>query len=93
MGIVKRSQNEWLDVLTRMCSNIYITSQAPQYHVGFGVGFGFLGLCMASATALLFYLRRENRLRDQGKRDHRLDLADDEKQNLGDHHPSFRFTY
>lgn len=32
-------------------------------------------------------------MREQGKRDHRLNLPDDEKTNLGDDHPSFRFTY
>jgi hypothetical protein len=32
-------------------------------------------------------------LRDQGRRDDRYDLPDDEKNNLGDDHPAFRFTY
>jgi hypothetical protein len=35
----------------------------------------------------------ENRLRDRGKRDYRLRLPTDEAENLGDDHPSFRFTY
>lgn len=57
------------------------------------MGLGLTWLCVISAVIFVIYLRRENKMREQGKRDHRLNLPDDEKMNLGDDHPSFRFTY
>ncbi|GKU22910.1 unnamed protein product, partial [Fusarium langsethiae] len=76
-----------------IASNMFITSQAPTYHLGFGLGLGLVWLCVLSSLIFLFYIRRENRLRDEGKRDDRYNLPDDEKNNLGDDHPSFRFTF
>ena len=77
----------------RFDSNIYLTTQAPTYHLGYGMGLALVWLCVISAVIMLIYLRRENRLRDEGKRDHLLHLPEDERQNLGDDHPAFRFTY
>ena len=76
-----------------VASNIYLPGQAPKYPLGFGVGLGFLWMCVGSAVLFLFYLRRENRLRDAGKRDDRLQLPAEVQNNLGDEHPSFRFSY
>lgn len=76
-----------------VASNIYLSSQAPKYPLGFGLGFGLLCVCAFTATALLLLLMRENRLRDAGKRDHRYNLPEDERSNLGDDHPAFRFMY
>lgn len=72
---------------------MFITSQAPEYHLGYGLGLALVWLCVISAVLLLFYVRRENALREQGRRDHRYQLPEDEKRNLGDDHPAFRFTY
>lgn len=71
---------------------MFVTSQAPTYPLGFGLGLGLVWLCVLSSLVFLLYIRRENRLRDEGKRDDRYNLPDDEKNNLGDDHPSFRFT-
>ena len=76
-----------------VASNIYLKSQAPTYHLGFGLGLALVWVCVAAACLFLFYVRRENRLRDEGKRDHRYTLPEAEKNNLGDDHPAFRFTY
>ncbi|UZP45198.1 hypothetical protein NXS19_013010 [Fusarium pseudograminearum] len=75
-----------------IASNMFVTSQAPTYPLGFGLGLGLVWLCVLSSLIFLFYIQRENRLRDEGKRDDRYNLPDDEKNNLGDDHPSFRFT-
>lgn len=72
---------------------MFITSQAPEYPLGFGLGLGMVWLCVFTSIAFLFYLKRENKLRNEGARDHRYTLPDDEKRNLGDDHPAFRFTY
>ena len=76
-----------------VASNIFITSQAPTYPVGFGVCLGMLWLCAIMCTVLFIGLWMENRKRDRGERDHRLQLPSDELANLGDSHPSFRFAY
>ncbi len=74
-----------------VASNIFIAKQAPRYPVGFGVAMAFLGVTMISASAMYAGLKWENRKRDAGKRDHRL--QEDDVDNMGDDHPSFRFSY
>ena len=76
-----------------VASNIYITKQAPTYPVGFGVSLGLLWLCGIACTVFCLGLWLENRKRDRGERDHRLQLPPDEVANLGDSHPRFRFAY
>ncbi|GAM43198.1 hypothetical protein TCE0_047r17809 [Talaromyces pinophilus] len=76
-----------------VASNIFITSQAPYYPTGYGVSLGMVWLCGISSVVFLWILVRENRLRDAGKRDYRYQLPREELENLGDDHPSFRFTY
>lgn len=73
-------------------SNIFISTQAPRYPVGFGVGFALNILAGVCCTILYFGLSKENRRRDRGERDYRLALPPDEVENLGDHHPMFRYT-
>lgn len=72
---------------------MFLQSQAPRYPLGFGLGLGLVWLCVITSVVFLFYLRRENRLRNEGRRDDRYNLPEDEKRNLGDDHPAFRFTY
>lgn len=74
-----------------VASNIFITSQAPRYPVGYGVSLGLLWMCAAACVVLLLGVMVENRKRDRGERDWRLETADAD--NLGDDHPHFRFTY
>ena len=76
-----------------VASNIFITSQAPHYPVGFGVSLGLVWLCALAACCMLALLAAENKKRDAGERDHRLGLPADELDNLGDDHPLFRFSY
>ena len=74
-----------------IASNIFITSQAPRYPVGYGVSLGLIWMCALACTGLLLGLRAENKRRDRGERDWRLETEDAD--NLGDDHPHFRFTY
>ena len=76
-----------------IASNIYLTSQAPKYPLGFGLSLALVWLCGFSAIAMLLLLMGENKKRREGKRDGRLGLPADELDNLGDDHPRFRFTY
>lgn len=73
-------------------SNIFLPHQAPRYILGYGIGLGFAWLCVISAFVFDFWIRRENNLREAGERDYLLSLGEDELNNLGDDHPSFRFV-
>ncbi|OQD85747.1 hypothetical protein PENANT_c009G09215 [Penicillium antarcticum] len=62
------------------------------------IGFGNCGGLVASnvffdSEAPTYATGFGNRLREQGKRDHRYQWPREELENLGDDHPSFRFTY
>jgi hypothetical protein len=64
--------------------------EAPTYRTGYGVSLGMLWICGASCTALYVLVQRENRKRERGERDWRLQEGDAD--NLGDDHPAFRLT-
>lgn len=72
---------------------MFVTGQAPEYPLGFGLGLGLVWLCVLSSIVFLLYMKRENKLRGEGKRDDRYNLPEDERNNLGDDHPAFRFTF
>ncbi|KAK5937723.1 hypothetical protein PMZ80_009852 [Knufia obscura] len=76
-----------------VASVVYLPTQAPRYPLGFGMGLGFLWMCVGCAVVFLLFLMRENKLRDAGKRNDRLQLPTEVQNNLGDEHPSFRFSY
>lgn len=73
-----------------VASNVFLTREAPKYRTGYGVSLGFLWLCGVSCTVLFFFVRAENRKRERGERDHRLEEPDSD--NLGDDHPHFRLV-
>jgi MFS family permease len=68
-------------------SNIYIATEAPRYHTGFATALGMLWVCALMATIFYFGMMWENKKRDRGERDERLQSPE----NLGDYHPEFRF--
>ena len=76
-----------------IASNIYLTKQAPYYPLGFGLSLALVWLCGLSAIAMFFLLYSENKKRNAGKRDHLMNIPVDELDNMGDGHPTFRFTY
>jgi hypothetical protein len=97
-GHVKRGASSAIQVAIGnfggiIASNIYMSKQKPRYPVGFGVSLGLVWLCGTSAIAFVLLLWRENKKRDDGQLDHRLHFSPEELDNLGDDHPSFRFTY
>ncbi|KAI1343738.1 major facilitator superfamily domain-containing protein [Xylariaceae sp. FL0016] len=73
-----------------VASNVFLSREEPLYWTGYGVSLGLLWLCAAACTALFLGVRRENRRRDRGERDHRL--AERDVGNMGDDHPRWRFT-
>ncbi|KAK7952774.1 major facilitator superfamily protein [Apiospora aurea] len=75
-----------------IASNIFLAGEAPRYPTGYGVALGMTWLGALATAALALGLWLENRKRDRGGRDDRLLLPEEEVRNLGDDHPSFRFT-
>lgn len=75
-----------------IASNIYINSQAPLYLVGYGVSLALLLLCGIMCSVFFVGIKTENRKRDTGLRDWRSALPDEEKDDLGDDYPGFRFS-
>ncbi|KAL6792213.1 MFS general substrate transporter [Trichoderma sp. SZMC 28013] len=73
-------------------SNIYLVNEAPTYVTGYSVSLAMMWLGMICATILAVLMWRENKKRDAGERDDRLNLPEDVKNNLGDAYPTFRFT-
>lgn len=76
-----------------IASNIYITDQKPIYPVGYGVSLGLMWVSGIACTVLFIGMRLENKKRDRGERNDRLSLPKEERDNLGDDHPGFRFVY
>ena len=76
-----------------VASNIFLQSQAPEYPLGFGLALALVWLCAIAAVLFFFYIRRENKLRNAGKRDYRYNAPEMERKNMGDDYPAFRFTY
>lgn len=73
-------------------STTFLNNQAPRYPLGYGLSVALL--VFGGIMCCIFYigLNIENRKRDRGLRDWRLDLPENEKDNLGDDHPAFRFV-
>ena len=76
-----------------IASNIYLTSQAPWYGLGYGLSMALILISGFCAVLMFFMLKSENEWRARGKLDHRLSLPAQEVANLGDDHPHFRYTY
>ncbi|KEQ99842.1 hypothetical protein AUEXF2481DRAFT_45783 [Aureobasidium subglaciale EXF-2481] len=73
-----------------VASNVFFSDEAPFYKTGYGVSLGFLWICGLGCVGLFIGVLLENRKRDRGERDWRL--SGEDVDNLGDDHPSFRFT-
>ncbi|KAI0971239.1 MFS general substrate transporter [Xylaria arbuscula] len=75
-----------------IAANIFVDREAPRYWTGYGTALGFTWLGGISATVMFIGLVLENRKREAGRRDYRLSRPTEEVQNMGDDHPTFRFT-
>ncbi|KAH7035474.1 major facilitator superfamily domain-containing protein [Microdochium trichocladiopsis] len=73
-----------------VASNVFFDREAPRYVTGYSVSLGMIAICAIACTALYVLLSMENKKRDRGERDHRLQEPD--AHNLGDDHPDWRYT-
>ena len=62
----------------------------PRYITGHAINLGMLGGALVTTIFLILYNKWENKQRDNGKRDHRLN--EEEEGALGYRHPRFRYT-
>ncbi|KAM0722686.1 hypothetical protein Q7P37_002127 [Cladosporium fusiforme] len=70
----------------------YMSTDAPDYPIGHTINL-VAQICVALLAIFgILYVVRENKIRDKGKRDHRLDgLSEMEQRELGYRHPNFRY--
>ena len=70
----------------------YLPRDAPNYRTGHALNVG-AQCCAAILTVLaILYMKWENRQRQSGKRDNRLEgLSEQERETLGYRHPEFRY--
>ena len=72
----------------------YLNRDAPNFLPGNGLNVGASCAIVVMVAALTWYLRNENKKRDEGVRDHRLDaLPVGEQELLGHRHPAFRYRF
>ncbi|RPA76748.1 MFS general substrate transporter [Ascobolus immersus RN42] len=84
----------WGNLNGIMGSNVYREEDKPRYRMGHAVVLGYLVIGAWGGSVLMWWLlRRENRLREEGKRDGRLvGKTEVEVEKMGDERPSFRYT-
>lgn len=78
-----------------MSSNIYQATDAPRFILGHSLVLAWLVVFLLGGSILQYYLlRRENRLRDEGKRDIWAEgmTPKEAAKVLGDERPDFRYT-
>ncbi|KAI9926675.1 hypothetical protein MW887_003768 [Aspergillus wentii] len=75
-----------------IASNIFNSDDSPRYFVGYGVSLAMMVFCGIMSTIFAAGLMIENKKRDEGKRDDRLQLDKNVLDNLGDDDPRFRFS-
>jgi MFS family permease len=71
---------------------IFIRSEAPTYKTGYSVAVSMMWFGALCAITMAGLMWRENRKRDRGERDERLSANEEDRKNMGDWHPSYRFT-
>lgn len=67
-----------------------LTLCRPRYITGHAINIAVLVLSFITTIVLIFYNSWENKKRDKGERDHRL--QEEDEATLGYRHPRFRYT-
>jgi hypothetical protein len=72
----------------------YVPKDGPKYHTGHTINLVGQICVLIMACVGIVYSKWENRQREMGKRDHRLEgLNEDETRDLGYRHPDFRYIH
>lgn len=77
-------------------ANVFLPQQSPRFVTAYSVGLGLQCLSLLCVNILFFGMRRENKRRDalarSGNPDSKIPESEEERMNLGDENPGFRFT-
>lgn len=72
----------------------YPTDDRPLYRMGHSACLGFMALTVAMHALTSVFLKRENKRRDHGERNYRVEgKTREEIARLGDNHPDYRYMY
>jgi MFS family permease len=84
----------WGNMNGVVSSNIYDPKERPHYRTGHGIVLAYMALFLFGGSLFMhLYLKRENKLRKEGKRDHWIQgKTEDEIAELGDMRPDFYYT-
>jgi hypothetical protein len=84
----------WGNMNGVVSSNIYMKTDSPYYRIGHGIVLAYMAVGLLGGTIFMHVmLRRENRLRKAGKRDHWLEgKTAEEIRMMGDVRPDFIYT-
>jgi MFS family permease len=84
----------WGNLNGVVASNIYMSSEKPHYRTGHATVLAYMFVCLfGGSIAVHLGLRRENKLRKTGKRDHWLEGKNAEDiRMMGDVRPDFIYT-
>ncbi|RDW59959.1 hypothetical protein BP6252_13046 [Coleophoma cylindrospora] len=74
-----------------VASNVFINTQSPRFETGFISGLALNIVGIAASSALELYCWVENRRRDAGKENSRLENSFEVLRDLGDDHTHFRY--
>ncbi|BGP14513.1 hypothetical protein JCM10213v2_002462 [Rhodosporidiobolus nylandii] len=81
----------WGSIGSMICTWIYLPKYAPRYIPGHSFNLFCAAGAASIALLLMFYCQRENRQREAGRRDSRLDgKSEEEIKALGHRHPNYR---
>lgn len=70
----------------------YLPNDAPNYHKGNSINLAAAVAVIVFTSIGMYYLHHENKKRDHGGRDYRLEgKTDEEIRDLGYRHPNFRY--
>ncbi|KAK9372141.1 major facilitator superfamily domain-containing protein [Lipomyces chichibuensis] len=75
-----------------VASFAFLNNTAPRYIPGFSVAMALMGMVGVVTILFALYLHHENKKRDRGDYNYRLQLPREQVDNMGDYHPGFRFV-
>jgi hypothetical protein len=96
-GVAIANFISWANLNGIMSSNVYRQNDAPQYRLGNSIILGYVAVGIVGGSIVNYiFLSIGNRRRDAAAeymKEKPLDgLTEDEKENLADFHPDFRYT-
>jgi hypothetical protein len=74
-------------------SNVFITKQAPRFRTAFRTGLALTLVGLGASTIMEILLWVQNRRREAGRQDQKLEASEEVLGDLGDDHHAFRYIF